>query len=427
MAYLVVVIALSLCSSWYVIANLDVYSGIHVRSRLGTIWSLVHKQSFTMDESCFRSIDSFEFDGHIYSSKPIVYPFFGAIVYGAFHTITGMDMCYSTQERHRAVWVINFFLGYIPHMVLLLYFFFLLQQFLRSYFVKTVTFAGVALGYVGVIYATGNNRHSVGAMLLTAIFFHFVRIWKGGERAIDWLVIGLLLGLLPVIDPPSLVFSVLFLCLLVWANYKKALLFFLPLAVIPILLHCVLMWSAFGMITPATYVLAHKVETVTQMTDRIWRYIHKGMERNLLYAFHMTFGNQGIFIATPLLLPGLYQATRSAMALSWKFREMCARILMIGSIIPFLFYLFYTHDYSGVALVIRWLIPMMPMFILFAGVWLEKHFSPIPLIIFLTLLFIGHYHLYQYDTAWEYPKWRDSSWVQYCEGKIRAFGEFWDG
>jgi hypothetical protein len=79
-----------------------------------------------------------------------------------------------------------------------------------------------------------------------------------------------------------------------------------------------------------------------------------------LRAFQMSFGHHGIFSLTPVLLPCLVPAAQALRHWRRSREARAVAVLTAASAATFLLYLFATQNYGGLAQGFRWMIWLVP-------------------------------------------------------------------
>jgi len=390
-----IIVIVSLYSCFYVWTNSEKSYSTNPASRLSTIESLVNRRTFAIDHS-IGSDDSFLYKGKTYSTKPILLPTIGAIFYVMYQSITG-----TTELEIRTI---NLFLAWVPHIIFLVFFFLLCRKVLQSQLALVLTYIGGAVGNIMLLYATGNQRHTVAATIITIALYLFLRIYEDKERTYSWWGLGFCLGLVPVIDPPYLAFSAVLSFISLYYSPRSFLLKAVPFALIPIAVNTFLLWLAFGKISVAPYNFAQSIETPQSLISKLLNKYKSFNEPRYLYIFNITFGSYGIFITTPLLLFGFLEGLNlifTPKTAPHVFRLIAYISLAVFSIV-FIFYVLYTADYGGMAVSLRWLIPCIPFLLLLAGMWLERSLNIVAIITFIVCIYFGAYHNHSYKSAWSH-------------------------
>ncbi|MEZ4340278.1 MAG: hypothetical protein R3B82_26950 [Sandaracinaceae bacterium] len=227
----------------------------------------------------------------------------------------------------------------------------------------------LCFGFLGAGYATTLNNHSpaaaaaVGALYLTT---KIARAETPGRR--DVALLGLCLGLLPTLDFLTSPLVIGFGLVLLWRAPKATFTVALPAALVPIGLHLYLTWLATGSVLPV-----YARGDLYRFEGGYWtepRGLDALHEPKWLYTFHLLFGHHGLFLLTPILVYGVIEALRAIRARADLWREalitLVALVLIGGAMIV------RTPNYGGACVGFRWLIPVMPLVILFCVRWLER-------------------------------------------------------
>jgi hypothetical protein len=228
--------------------------------------------------------------------------------------------------------------------------------------------AGASFAYLGVGYATHINELSTAGALAICGLYYAVRIRMGRDvKPWHWPLAGLVLGLLPAIDLPGLAISGALGLYLFFVDKKRALLWFLPALLPGLCLHLALTYDISGSFKP--FYFNSGLKTYKQFYFRTASGIDGLREPKLLYAFNVLLGHHGLFSMTPLYFFGLYELIRSI-----KVRRLLAESLVCAvTIAAFLaFFILRSHNYGGWCVGMRWLVPIMPLLLLYFGLWVDR-------------------------------------------------------
>jgi len=335
-------------------------------SRYATIESLVDHGTFHIDKSRYnRTIDKYTVDGHFISSKPPTLPTIGAGVYWTYKQLTGKTIARYEGDVVRTV---SFFTGGVGHIVFLIYFYRLCRLLFRRQMAVIVAMAGACFAYLGVGYATHINELSTAGALGICGLYYAARIRLGQDpRPWHWPLAGFVLGLLPAIDLPGLAISGSIALYLFTVDRKKALLWFLPALLPGLIAHLLLVHEISGSFKP--FYLNKALKTHSQFYFRNPAGIDALREPKWLYAFNVLLGHHGLFSMTPLYCFGLYELVRSIKARRW----LAESLVCAGSVVAFLIFVIWrTRNYGGWCVGMRWLVPIMPLLLLYFGFWIDR-------------------------------------------------------
>jgi hypothetical protein len=358
---------LAVVSLVMVLANLQVTSlkNANTGSRYATIEALVDQGTYFIDKSRYsRTPDKVKLGKHYLSSKPPLLPTYGAGVYLAYQKVTGNTI--RTHER-QVVWLTSLATGWLSHLIFLVFFYKTSLLLIRTQTARIVTYASAAFAYLGMGYATAINNHSTAGALAIWGLYHAINAHRGGARA-HFVYAGLILGVLPAIDLPMLAFSGTVGLYLFTRDRQSALLYYLPALLPGIATHLLLNLHITGSIVP-TYLNAELKDYAESYFKRVTKGIDALREPKHVYAFHVLVGHHGLFSMTPLFGFSLFEMLRRAR----RGRPPCAESLLpCGTfLIVCTFVVFKTRNYGGWCVGMRWLIPIMPLFFLFFGIFLD--------------------------------------------------------
>jgi hypothetical protein len=400
------VLGCAVVSCALIIGFADRRPSMNPMSRLATMESLVHEGTYAIDTSRFvRTIDKVKLDDHFYSSKPPVWSTFGAGVYAVLHHLFGLSFRVDASAATTAVTLV---LGLLPHVVLLWY----VERFLRLVVVtpraRLMGFAGFALGWLGVGYATTINNHTPAAAAALAACYHAYLACRSRDRA-HLVGAGALAGLVPTLDLGGIFVSAAIAAYLLAYDPRRTLRWFAPAALPPLAVHFALTYAVGGSLVPI------------YLRDQL--YLYPGSywlapmdldaldEPKLLYAFHMLVGHHGLFTMTPLIALGAWELARG-----WRSGECAreARLALTALAAIVVFYVFTTSNYGGNCVGFRWLLVVTPLFFVLAARWLERTPGPPALAAFSLSLALSSYNALD---ALRDP-WSTSGWHRLLSGSL---------
>jgi hypothetical protein len=355
-------------SMFLVIWNLQESSleNANTGSRYATIQALVDQGTFYIDRTQYlRTIDKYKVGDHFISSKPATLPTIGAGIYWVYRELTGKTIARYEGDVVRTV---SFFTGGIGHILFLIYFYRLCRLLLRRKSSVMVTMAGACFAYLGVGYATHINELSTAGALGICGLYYAVRIRRERDaKSRHWPIAGLVLGLMPAIDLPAMAITGAIALYLFTFDKKKTLLWFLPALLPGLLVHLALTYYISGSFMPFYFNSALK--TFKQFYFKQPAGIDGLREPKWLYAYNTLLGHHGLFSMTPLYCFSLYEIVRC-----FKARRLLAESLVVAaSVLAFLvFWIWRSRNYGGWCVGMRWLVPIMPLLLLYFGVWIDR-------------------------------------------------------
>jgi hypothetical protein len=262
------------------------------------------------------------------------------------------------------------FTGWLSHFIFLIYFYRLSTLLLKRRLAILVALIAAGFAYLGTAYATAINNHSVGAAFQVMGFYYAFRARTDVRPLLrHWILAGLILGLLPALDLPSLAFTALTGLYLLTKDWKRALLVFAPAVIPGIVAQFLLAHKATGSWLPA-----YADSTLKSYAGNLFRSARSGIEAlrepKTKYTFNMLLGHHGVFSMTPLFFFGIYEAVRRFVKREPYRREI---LVWMGTFAAFLyFYITRTTNYGGWCVGMRWLIPIMPWLLMLFALWLDR-------------------------------------------------------
>jgi hypothetical protein len=215
-----------------------------------------------------------------------------------------------------------------------------------------LSFSSLVYGYA----ATINNHTPAAVAIVLSGWMVWVHVWHSKKTA-WWLVVaGLLAGWAIAIDLPALAIAGMFWLAIVWQNRLDSVWMGLGL-ILPILATIAIFYLLTGQPTPI-----YMQEDLYNYTGSYWL----SPEANdtfqdpwWLYLFHGTFGHNGLFSLSPVLLLG---GIGYAWMLAKRSGSLAISLLWIGPglLAVVLFVLLGTYNYGGYCIGMRWWIMLMP-------------------------------------------------------------------
>ncbi|MCB9597676.1 MAG: hypothetical protein H6719_33475 [Sandaracinaceae bacterium] len=343
------------------------HRGGNTASRLATVESLVHRGTFDISESPFldETVDYVRLDGRALSSKPPLLPVVAAGVYAALHAL-GLDIVEDLGVVHRAIVLV---VETVPQALLLLAGFLWLELVSRDPRARGWTFVLLCFGFLGAGYATTLNNHSPAAAAVVGCLYFTTKLARAERPAPrDLIAAGLCLGVAPTLDFLTAPAVAGFGAILLWRWPKATLTWVLAAAALPIAAHVGLTYLATGSVLPI-----YARGDLYQFEGGYWtspRGLDALDEPKWLYAFHLLFGHHGLFLLTPILGFGLWQAVLQVRDRRPLWRE--ALVALVALVVVGVAMILRTHNYGGACVGFRWLIPVMPLLILLCLPFLES-------------------------------------------------------
>ncbi len=373
---LLIVVLATIVQVWAVAQSRPLQSA-NDRSRWCTVWSLVERGTYHIDEIDQRpnwsTIDKVRHrhgddqPWHFYSSKP---PLFSTVVAGVYwiekHTL-GYSLLQHTAFVSRLILLL---VNVLPMCLALL-------SFRKSLAVLQVSMATTTVllltaGFASMLnpFLTTLNNHTPAAVGLLFCLAAMIRLRVSASPAkTDFAIVGVTAALSCCLELPAAAFSLVTFFYVLRCDWRATARYYVPAALVPLAAFFVTNWICTGGIKPF-YAYYGKSQYV-YVHDGIPSYwsnpqgIDANTESTAVYLFHCLLGHHGLFSITPLFL-----LTLAGWWLAFRNKEtsrVAAPIYWIGaglSLAVLWFYLTRTsnYNYGGNSATLRWMLWLTPFF-----------------------------------------------------------------
>lgn len=348
------------------------YLGDVSLSRLATVERLVEAGTWAhvspTDSTPFRpSVDRVKIGNSLYSSKPPLYPLLMAAEAKLIKSLTGWHFYEHRKSYIRLLTLLN---QVLPYCFMLLCCFTWLAQWQIPATLRWLMLAGMGLGLLPYGYAVAINNHTLSALLIFIGYYLVWQLWTSKVKSGGYfLLLGLIAGFVFAIELTAGLFSAMAMLFLLYADWKKWLLSVLGFA-IPVALTMWVLYDISGSVIPfymrsTLYHYAGSYWNNPQGIDALREPLH-------VYMFHTLLGHHGLFSLSPLLVFGVWGLGVGIKENSWHFRWGYVSIAL-GVLSMLLYVWLRTHNYSGVAIGLRWFLPFMPVLWWAALPFLQKY------------------------------------------------------
>lgn len=347
------------------------------RSRWCTVWSLVHRGSYQIDEIIQRpgwdSIDKVKVDGHFYSTKPALYPTLVAGLYYLGRPTIGLDL---DRAPHKTIRWLLAVVNLIPWIVALIAFAALLERLTADSTTRTIVLLTAALGTFLSPFLITLNNHTPAAVAAMLTLWAVWPLWaapRGEASPPIWryALAGLFAAWTTCNELPAFPFSLAVACVCLRTSPARTLTAFAIAALVPLI----------GFFTTTYASTGSPLPFYTKFGTEAYRYVHEGIpsywmaptgidrgaEPWWLYLFHCTFGHHGIWALSPVFLitlAGWWTALKRRTTLG---RQRELQLLGLGLTVWILaFYLAQTksYNYGGNTAGLRWAFWLIPFWLI---------------------------------------------------------------
>ncbi len=361
------------------------------RSRWATVWSLVERRTFQIDEidsvGRWSTIDKVRYrtsesePWHFYSSKPPLLSTMVAGLYAVERATLGFglfnDTAYVTRLLLMFVNVLPFYLSLIS-----------LSRCLRIFgsSLNVRMFVLAVAGFASILnpYLTTLNNHTPAVACAMFSITAAARILesrfangsgRNGNsqnniqhvlRRLDFASLGFFSALTCCFELPAAQWGVLAFLIVAFINRRWTVTYFLPAAAIPLIAFFATNWLATGGVKP--FYATYGTETYVYEHNGIPSYwshprdLDANTESTPVYLFHCILGHHGLLSLTPVLCLSISGWWFSAVKKAQASRRVLILLGAMTSAITLGFYLTRTqnYNYGGNSVGLRWMLWLSP-------------------------------------------------------------------
>ena len=331
-----------------------------------------------IQEPNWDTIDMVKHDGHLYSSKPPLFPTLASVPYWFIYHTTGYTLGTHPYAVGRALLIV---INVIPLVICFLMLARLVERFGTSDWGRLFVVAAACFGTFLTTFSVVINNHLPAAASTMIALYAAIRIWFDGRGELRYFVLAGLFGAFAAANElPALSFFGLLSLVLVWKAPRQTLLAYVPAAMVIAAGFFATNWIAHQSLSPP---YAHRSETDPsdnwyqytyerngQELQSYWNHrvgIDRGEPSPAVYALHSLGGHHGIFSLTPIwLLTMAGLVIWLTKASDGRLRELALFVAVI-SVVCLAFYLTRPQDdrnYGGMTCGFRWMFWFAPMWLL---------------------------------------------------------------
>lgn len=396
------------------------------RSRWCTVWSLVERGTYQIDEirqqSGWDTIDLVRHNDHFYSTKPPLMPRLVAEVYRLVKLSTGYDLLKDTAE---ATWLVLFIVNIIPAGIAMWMLCSLIRRYCDDTFSQAFLISATCLGTLFLPFLTVLNNHTMSIVFFVYAIGLAVSIAVEHKHAYwRFALCGLFAAFAVCNELPSAPLGLILFGVLLRASFVRTATCFVPAALIPLVGFFVTNYHATGSWKP--FYMFYGTEKYLFVYEGVPSYwmnpqgIDQAIDSTATYFFHCTVGHHGILSLSPIFVITLLSWL--APWLWWKspLRWVHASGILLTAIVLG-FYLTKTenYNYGGVSVALRWtlwltpfwLLAMIPLLNKIGRWWLVR----IPCLLFLGVsVFSAWYPANSpWTQPWLYRVMEQQKWIDY--------------
>lgn len=322
-----------------------------------------------------RDWDGRQVGGHLYSSKPPLYPTLLAGIYWVVHKITGETLGTEPYLIGRTILIIVQWLPMIVYFILLVR---LIDSLGTSDWGRIFAAGAGIFGTFLTTFSVVLNNHLPAAVCVLISLYAWVRIERDGRRHWGWFATaGFFTAMAVVNELPAAAWAAAVAAALLYRAWKPTLLAFVPAAVIVAAAFLATNYIAHRTIIPPyaqrtaeggwynyTYIRQGRV------IDSYWNNpvgIDQGEPHWPTYALHVLIGHHGIFSLQPFWLMSVVGLALWFKRRPWSEARLIGAAITLVSLVCIAFYLAQpvpNRNYGGMCCGLRWLFWFSPLWTL---------------------------------------------------------------
>lgn len=354
-------------------------------SRWCTIWALLERRSYAIDDCPWRSntVDVVRRLGpsrlgdqqpptlHYYSSKPpLLASLIAAILYPV-RTLSGVPLDREVKDASGRTWPADvlyikpvvILLNVVPLAPFLAIYARMLDRLTTDEWAWAIGLFAAAWGTQLLAFAEVLNNHSVAAYSAMFALYASLRIWYGESPAPRlFACAGFFAAFCACNELPAALFGVVLFGAMLVRFPRPALFYFAPAAAFPCVAFLNTQYLAAQTIIP---VYSEFGTSSYNFEGSFWK-SPTGLdaldEPKLVYLFHMLVGHHGVALLSPIFLFSAYAAVRL-----WRRTHPLsdfARLTVVLTVVVVGFYTWKTHNYGGVTQGMRWFFWLYPFWLI---------------------------------------------------------------
>ncbi len=317
-------------------------------------------------------------EGHLYSSKPPLFPTMLAGEYWLINRLTGMTL---GEDPHAIARIVLVSVNLIPLVICFLLLARLIERFGTSDWGRIFVMGAAVFGTFLTTFAVTINNHLPAAVSVTVAVYAAVRIWFDDDRRWRYFILAGLFGAFAAANElPALSFLGLLSLVLLYKAPWRTVLVYVPAMAVVAGGFFYTNWVAHGDFKPpylhrdaddpSDNWYDYKYVSNGTVRDSYWNNpskIDRGESDWSVYAMHVLVGHHGIFSLTPVWLlsvaGGLIWICRAA---DVRLRHL-ALLIAVVSVVILAFYLMrpeHHRNYGGVTSGLRWMFWLTPLWLL---------------------------------------------------------------
>jgi len=318
-------------------------------SRFAVIQATGEQNVFHIEKTAFRTVDRVIRNNHIYSDKPLLFPWMLGMLWKIPHRLAGISF---DTHYHLAVYLVNFFMAALTQSLLFLWLFNALRRNVPAapLLLKWLLSLAMPLGGWMLSYSVVLNNHTPAALAMLGAFIAIDKFRRRPTDAAACLA-GCAAGITGILDLPAGTFTGIAVTLAVLLNAPaekrfRMTGFAISGGMIWLAALAAVNFLAYGTVLPLY---------ISGTGGGTWA-PPPASEHTDFYIPDVLFGTRGLFSYQPFLLFALLWTARN-----WKKSASAVRCMIAAATATTVFYIFFTNEYGGAAYGFRYLIVIIPL------------------------------------------------------------------
>ena len=351
------------------------------RSRWSTIRALVEDDSYIIDrfqvsrDRSWATIDLAQKEGHLYSTKPPLLPTLLAWLVEGLTAATGWTLATRTLDLTRTVLLL---VNVVPLAIALAMLAGVLRRTTETLFAPAVGVLAVGAATMHTPFVATLNNHTIGlwsAALTLATLHSYDRGSRVWTKRLNAAAAGFFAMWTCCNELPAALFGLTCFGWLAWRDWRRAVFWFGPAAVVPLAGFFWANYEAVGTWRPLY--MAYGTETYEfYLNGRPSYWMNpQGIDRNVdeppVYLMHCLVGHHGVFSLTPLLLLAIPAAFLRSASRWLRFWTRAGAVLSVA-VLAFFLTRTENYNYGGVSVALRWLLWLTPLWGMMITATLER-------------------------------------------------------
>ncbi|MBX3436850.1 MAG: hypothetical protein KF861_05105 [Planctomycetaceae bacterium] len=341
------------------------------RSRWTTVWSLVHRGTYQIDEirrkQGWDTIDLVRHEEHFYSTKPpLLSTLVAGLYWGITHTLRWTLDAHLLATTRLLIVLVNL----LPATIALVLLTRLLDRYALSDFARYFLIISASLATLLQPFLVTLNNHTPAAYCCVFALYALIRILvEGSESGWQYALAGWWAACTCSVELTAALFGLAAFVLLARHNLRQTAIWFVPAAIVPLAAFFVTNYLATGGWKPFyMYYGTEKYEFFENGMPSYWmnpRGIDQAKDDLLVYILHCTIGHHGIWSLTPI-----YLLTLGGWLIPKSWTESPLRVfhalgcLLTGALFVFFLTKTENYNYGGVSVALRWMLWLTPFWLL---------------------------------------------------------------